>query len=276
MPFANVNDTELYYEIKGEGEPLLLIPGLGLDHKYYRLGEPLLSSNCQTILVDPRGIGQSRKDQVEYTAELWADDYAALLDHLKIEKAHVLGSSLGGTVALAMGVRHPNKVASLIIAGGFSELTRSVEMNYALRKKMIPKLGMGEEMAEFMGLWIMTREFIDSDEGQLVLEASKKNVQQNPADLYIKFLDSILRLGRRVPGGEVPLLTQQIKAIKCPTLVMCADNDHFIPSSLSHVIADNIEGSEYVEIKNGGHIPFIEKPIESARCVLDFINKLTK
>jgi pimeloyl-ACP methyl ester carboxylesterase len=57
---------------------------------------------------------------------------------------------------------------------------------------------------------------------------------------------------------------------------MCADNDHFIPSSLSHVIADNIEGSEYVEIKNGGHIPFIEKPTESARCVLDFINKLTK
>jgi pimeloyl-ACP methyl ester carboxylesterase len=97
--------------------------------------KPLLRNQCQTILVDPRGIGQSRKDCVEYNAELWADDFAALLDQLQIKEAHVLGSSLGGTIALAMGVRHPEKVASLIIAGGFSELTKSVEMNYALRKK---------------------------------------------------------------------------------------------------------------------------------------------
>ena len=274
MPLITVNQTEIYYEIHGEGQPILLIPGLGLDNTYYRLGEPLIRENFQTILVDPRGIGKSQKDDVEYTAELWADDYAALLDAINIKKAHILGSSLGGTVALAMGVRHPNKVASLIIAGGFSELTRSVEMNYALRKKMIPKLGMGEEMAEFMGLWIMTREFIDSEDGQKVLEASKKNVQQNSSDLYIRFLDSILLLGRRVPGGEVPKLTKQLNTIKCPTLVLCADNDHFIPSSLSHLIADNITGSIYEEIKNGGHIPFIEKPRESVQCVLKFLQSL--
>ena len=274
MPLITVNQTEIYYEIQGEGQPILLIPGLGLDNTYYRLGEPLIRENFQTILVDPRGIGKSQKDDVEYTADLWADDYAALLDAINIKKAHILGSSLGGTVALAMGVRHPNKVASLIIAGGFSELTRSVEMNYALRKKMIPKLGMGEEMAEFMGLWIMTREFIDSEYGQKVLEASKKNVQQNSPDLYIRFLDSILRLGRRIPGGEVPKLTKQLNTIKCPTLVLCADNDHFIPSSLSHVIADNITGSIYEEIKNGGHIPFIEKPRESVQCVLKFLQSL--
>jgi pimeloyl-ACP methyl ester carboxylesterase len=274
MPLITVNQTEIYYEIQGEGQPILLIPGLGLDNTYYRLGEPLIRENFQTILVDPRGIGKSQKDDVEYTAELWADDYAALLDAINIKKAHILGSSLGGTVALAMGVRHPNKVASIIIAGGFSELTRSVEMNYALRKKMIPKLGMGEEMAEFMGLWIMTREFIDSEDGQKVLEASKKNVQQNSPDLYIRFLDSILLLGRRVPGGEVPKLTKQLNTIKCPTLVLCADNDHFIPSSLSHLIADNITGSIYEEIKNGGHIPFIEKPRESVQCVLKFLQSL--
>ena len=133
---------------------------------------------------------------------------------------------------------------------------------------------MGEEMAEFMGLWIMTREFIDSEDGQKVLEASKKNVQQNSPDLYIRFLDSILRLGRRIPGGEVPKLTKQLNTIKCPTLVLCADNDHFIPSSLSHVIADNITGSIYEEIKNGGHIPFIEKPRESVQCVLKFLQSL--
>jgi len=274
MPHIAVNNTEIYYEIHGQGPALLLIPGLGLDNTYYRLGEPLLREHFQTILVDPRGIGKSRKDDVDYSADLWADDYAALLDAINIPKAHVLGSSLGGTVALTMGVRHPNKVASLIIAGGFSELTKSVEMNYALRKKIIPKLGMGEEMAEFMVLWIMTREFLETEAGQKILEASKKNVQQNSSDLYMRFLDAILRLGRRPASGELPVLTRQLSSIHCPTLVMCADNDHFIPSSLSHIIAENISGSIYEEIPNGGHIPFIEKPLESAQCVIKFLQSI--
>ena len=130
-----VNKTELYYERHGNGEPLLLIPGLGLDHTYYKLGEPIIREKCETILVDPRWIGRSRKDDVDYSAELWADDFAALVQALGIGSAHVLGSSLGGTSALAMAVRHPAQVRSLIVVGGFSELTRSVELNYALRKK---------------------------------------------------------------------------------------------------------------------------------------------
>lgn len=271
MPFASVNGTRLFYQRNGRGEPVLLIPGLGLDHTYYRLGEPLLREHVETIGVDPRGIGQSQKDVAEYTAELWADDFAALLQELGLNGAHVLGSSLGGTIALAMAIRHPQAVKSLIIVGGFSELTRSVELNYALRKKLIAKIGMGEELAEFMGLWIMTREFIDSDAGYKVLEGSKENVKRNSAELYVRFLDAILRLGRRVPGGAVPALTAQLRSITAPTLVLCADNDHFIPAQLSKVIAENIAGAQYAEIPSGGHIPFIEKPEESVAAVLGFL-----
>lgn len=273
MPFANVNGARLYFEIQGEGEPLLLIPGLGLDHTYYRLGEPLLRRNLKTIGVDLRGIGQSQKDFVEYTAELWADDLAALIDELGLGSAHVLGSSLGGTIALAMGVRHPQKVSSLIIVGGFTELTRSVELNYSLRKKLIAKLGLGEELAEFMGLWIMTREFIESEAGSKVLEGMKENVKRNSPELYLRFLDSILRLGRREPG-KIPPFTATLNTIKAPTLVMCADNDHFIPVVLSKIIVENVPGSKYVEIPGGGHIPFIEKPEESAAIVSEFMRSL--
>jgi pimeloyl-ACP methyl ester carboxylesterase len=274
MPIASVNGTQIYFERQGSGEPILLIPGLGLDHTYYRLGEPLLRQHMETIGVDMRGVGQSQKDVVEYTAELWADDFAALIGELGLGSAHVLGSSLGGTIGLAMGVRHPEKVRSLIIVGGFSELTRSVEMNYALRKKLIVKLGMGEELAEFMGLWIMTREFIESEEGYRVLEASKENVKKNSPDLYLRFLDSILRLGRLGQGREIPVLTASLKSIKAPTLVMCADNDHFIPAVLSKIIAENIPGSKYVEIPGGGHIPFIEKPNQSTSVVIEFLQSL--
>ena len=85
----------------------MLIPGLGLDHTYYVLGEPILRERCETIVVDPRGIGLSRKDDVDHSAELWADDFAALIAALDLGSAHVLGSSLGGAIALAMAVRHP-------------------------------------------------------------------------------------------------------------------------------------------------------------------------
>jgi len=274
MPIAKVNGTELYYERQGSGEPLLLIPGLGLDHSYYRLAEPLLRSHVETVGIDLRGIGQSRKDLAEYTAELWADDLAALIVELGLGSAHVLGSSLGGTIALAMGVRHPDKVRSLTIVGGFSEITRSVELNYALRKKLIAKIGMGEELAEFMGLWIMTREFVDSEEGHKVFEASKANVKKNSPELYVRFLDSILRLGRRQPGEAIPPLTAAINQITAPTLVLCADNDHFIPASLSKLIAERVPGSRYLEIPGGGHIPFIEKPKESVGAVVQFIRSL--
>jgi pimeloyl-ACP methyl ester carboxylesterase len=133
---------------------------------------------------------------------------------------------------------------------------------------------MSEELAEFMGLWIMTREFIESEEGYRVLEASKENVKKNSPDLYLRFLDSILQLGRRGPGREIPALTASLKSIKAPTLVMCADNDHFIPAVLSKIIAENISGSKYVEIPGGGHIPFIEKPNQSTSAVIEFLRSL--
>ncbi|MBI3435961.1 MAG: alpha/beta hydrolase [Proteobacteria bacterium] len=274
MPNIKVNGTELFYERHGRGAPLLLIPGLGLDHTYYMRGEPILREHFETILVDPRGVGRSAKDLVEYTAELWADDYAALLSAIGVGNAHVIGSSLGGVVALAMAVRHPEAIASLAIIGGFSELTKSVEMNYVLRKKLIAKIGMGEEMAEFMALWIMTREFIESEEGDKVVQASKENVSKNSAELYVRFLDSILRLGRREPGKPIPALTASLGSIAAPTLVLCADNDHFIPSSLSKIIAAQISDARYAEIANGGHIPFVEKPAESAAAVVEFIQSL--
>lgn len=275
MPIAHVNGTDIHYQRQGMGEPVVLIPGLGLDHTYYKLGEPILRRHCETILVDPRGVGRSGKEAVAYSAELWADDFAALIDELGLRSAHVLGSSLGGTIALAMAVRHPARVRSLIVVGGFSELTRTVELNYALRKKLISKIGMGEEMAEFMGLWIMSREFIDSDAGFAVLEASKENVRNNSPELYVRFLDAILRLGRRAPGKPVPPLTANLSSIRAKTLVLCGDNDHFVPSSLSRIIAENVPGAIYREIPGGGHIPFVERANESARAVIDFLQSMS-
>ncbi|MDE0334635.1 MAG: alpha/beta hydrolase, partial [Defluviicoccus sp.] len=237
MPTASVNGTEIWYETQGSGHPLMLFPGLGMDHRYYRLGEPLLRENCTTVLLDPRGVGRSRKDDpsgVRYTSELWADDFAALVREAGWGSVDILGSSLGGSTAQAMAVRHPDVVRSMIVVGGFSELDRAMEMNFSLRKKLVAKIGMGEELADFMGLSTMTREFMDTDEGLAVMRANQENVRANDPDLYTAFLDSILSWGRRLPGQEnEPLWTEKIRGISCPTLVLTGDNDYFIPAKFS-------------------------------------------
>jgi len=279
MAFARVNGTQIWFSVQGkraaDAAPVLLLPGLGLDHHYYRLGEPLLREHVQTILVDPRGIGESQKDAPErvlYTPELWADDFAALLEHLEIPQAHILGSSLGGAMAMALAEKYPARAASLIVIGGFAEIDKALELNFRLRQKIIAKLGMGEELADFMGLFTMTREFLETPEGYAIMQANQANIRTNSPELYTAFLDSILWWGRRLPGQEAePLFTTRLRNIACPTLAAAGDNDYYIPASFTKQIADNIRGAVYAEIRHGGHIPFIEKPRETAALVLDFI-----
>ncbi len=280
MPLAQVNGTEIWYEVQGTGEPILLLPGLGLDHGYYRLGEPLLRKELKTILVDPRGIGRSRHDlpdQVHYTPELWGDDFAALVDKIGIGPVHVLGSSLGGAMAMAMADRHPKAIKSLVLVGAFSELDRALEMNFRLRKKIVAKCGMGEEIADFMGMFTMSREYLESEAGYKVMQGNQVLLKNNSPALYQAFLDTILWWGRKLPGQEgTPLFTTRLRNFRCPTLVVSADNDYFIPAKFSRIIAENVPGAQYVEVAGGGHIPFIERPNESAAAVLGFIRTLGK
>ena len=278
MAHAAINDTSIWYDVQGDGVPIFLLPGLGMDHSYYRYAAPLLQDVATTVLVDPRGVGGSTKDSpknVSYTAELWADDFAALAKQLGYQRIDVLGSSLGGCMAQAMALRHPELLRGLIVIGGFSELDRAMETNFSLRKKLVTKLGMGEELADFMGLSTMTREFMDTDEGYAVMRANQENIKQNSGELYTAFLDAILHWGRRLPSqGSEPLYTQLITGVSCPTLVVAGDNDYFIPASFSKKIAAAIPGAKYVEVENGGHIPFIEKPEETANLVKSFLREL--
>jgi sigma-B regulation protein RsbQ len=178
-------------------------------------------------------------------------------------------------MAMAFAEKYPKLTRSLIVIGGFSQLDRALETNFRLRQKIIRKLGMGEEIADFMGLSTMTREFMETDAGLKVMQANQANIRNNTAELYIAFLDSILYWGRKMPGQETePLFTTRLRNVKCPTLVIAGDNDYFIPASFSKMIAEHIPGALYREVKSGGHIPFIEKPEETAALVKEFLKNL--
>jgi pimeloyl-ACP methyl ester carboxylesterase len=267
--------TTLHYATSGAGEPILLIPGLGLDHNYYRFGIPLLSRHLQVLAVDPRGIGRSTKSPPPYTVEAWADDFAVMIDKLAFGPIHVLGSSLGGSMALALAQRHPRKLKSLIVVGGFSELDRATELNFRLRLRLIEKLGMSDEVADYMGLWTLTRKFINSDAGFATMRANQANIRANSAQSYSAFVEALLKWGRCQPGQErEPKFTTLLDSIKTPTLVVTSDNDHLIPQELSDLIAGRIAGAKLVVMPGAGHIPFMEQPDEVVRIVLQFLEGL--
>src|SRR5689334_15936064 len=108
----------LYYESHGRGEPLLLIPATGFSCDVWKPFQiPRLSESLNVIVHDPRGCGRSSRLEHACTIDQMACDVGALMDHLQIDSAHVLGHSMGGRIALALALNFPRKVRSLILAG---------------------------------------------------------------------------------------------------------------------------------------------------------------
>lgn len=116
MPYARAGDITLYYEARGDGPPVVLIPGLGADRRLFSNVVPLLARSRQVIVVDPRGGGKSDKPRGDYSIEQMADDVARLFATLGIASADVVGYSMGGKIALQLAAGHPELVDRLVLA----------------------------------------------------------------------------------------------------------------------------------------------------------------
>ncbi len=115
MPYAQAADIKLYYEVQGRGDPLLLIPGLGSDARFFTTLVPRLAERNQVVAVDPRGGGRSDKPAGPYCIPQMAGDTATLMRELGIARAHVLGYSMGGKIALQLAADRPELLDHLIL-----------------------------------------------------------------------------------------------------------------------------------------------------------------
>lgn len=115
MPTVRVDDITMYYEIHGEGEPLVFIAGLATDITLYEGMIRKLARGYRVIAFDNRGVGRTDKPDIPYSIDLMAEDTAGLLAALGIPRAHILGVSMGGRIATALALRHPERVMSLIL-----------------------------------------------------------------------------------------------------------------------------------------------------------------
>src|SRR5258708_38029250 len=115
MPYEKINDIQMYYEIHGDGEPLVLIVGLGTDISQWDGIICCLGQKYKALAFDNRGAGSTDKPDTSYSIEMMAHDTAGLMQTLGIEQAHILGISMGGRIALALALRHPKSVKKLVL-----------------------------------------------------------------------------------------------------------------------------------------------------------------
>jgi pimeloyl-ACP methyl ester carboxylesterase len=261
MPTIQTTRLKMYYETQGNGEPLLLIRGLGSTCDGFRAQVDGLSPHFRVISFDNRCVGKTDQPQEPFTIADMADDTAALLDALDVESAHVFGVSLGGMVAQEFALRHPNRVDKLVLActhAGPRTATRAPEWAINIFNESVNK---PRAEAIRSSVPILFSKKTVAENPQLVEDtlAVMENNNQ-PKSSYL------LQLGAVMKHDTL----ERLHRITHQTLVMTGVEDALVDPGNSQLIAKHIPGAKLVEFPETGHLFFTEKAEDVNRVLIDF------
>lgn len=257
MPKRQLNNINLYYEVNGNGQPLLLIHGLGSSTRDWELQAQAFSKAYQVITFDLRGHGQSDKPAGPYSLALFASDTAELLKALGVASAHVVGLSLGGGVAFQLAIDSPELVRTLTIVNSAPELvvrTFKERLGIWQRFVIVRLLGMRR-----MGEVLSTRLFPNPEHAALRATFVERWAANDPR-AYQNALRAMI-------GWSV---TAKLGSIRCPTLVLSADQD-YTPVALKEAYTKLIPNARLVVIPDAHHATPIEQPEKFNTALSDFI-----
>jgi pimeloyl-ACP methyl ester carboxylesterase len=265
MPKAQSNGIELYYEIHGEGKPLVLISGLGYSSWQWHEMVPLLAEKFQVITFDNRGVGQSDKPAGPYTAGMLAQDTVGLLDALKIEKAVIVGHSMGGFIAQAIALDFPQRVEKLILCstnfGGPNHAPITPEAMKVLTDVT------SDALTRFKnGLAVSTAPGWSERNPAMIEEWIQWRVA-NPIEPVHYQAQMAIGLGL-LP--EAAAFENKLPRLNVPTLILFGAHDKVVPPANADLLAQKIAGSTVVIFPDAGHFFPIEIAEAASRTILDF------
>lgn len=259
MAWADLTDVRCYYELLGEGDPLLLIPGLGVTAAVWEPICPELAEHFSLILVDNRGMGRSVAKRQPATLNDFCSDLVELLDHLQVERAHLLGLSLGGVIAHRFAVDHASRVNRLVLASctdRFTPYLRHIALLLGQTLRRLRSTAFAHTM-EVMGTSPLHLDARPDLVEQRVKEKAAQNIPPRAIGRQLRCLAS------SKSELEDPVLA--------PTLVVAGEHDFLIPNCYAREMAGRIPGSRFVLIPGGGHNPLVECPDETLPMIIDFL-----
>jgi pimeloyl-ACP methyl ester carboxylesterase len=272
---VRVDDIHIYYEIFGQGDPLVLIAGTGSSCANWRIFQvPEFSKYYQVIIYDHRGMGRSDKPDMHYSTRLFGKDCAGLMDALGIQKAHIMGQSMGGRVAQWVALDYPEKVRSLILSatgsGNFAlnvNRTRGIPLRTAL--EMIEK-GYERYMRDhWKGRFMFTEDFVEGH----------PEIVKRFQDAVLEDLPPLKFYLRHVIARQEHETTALLCQIKAPTLVVYGSEDTVTDdggsfhTGSSKVLAEKIPNAEVVVVPGAAHGYLRQRPEKAHPPILDFLRR---
>ena len=265
MPYANVNDINLYYEVHGEGEPLVFINGwfmpLGL---FYPL-VPVFTKEYQVVTFDNRGAGKSDSPEGSYSLEIMAQDLAGLLDILGIRKAHFLGHSMGARIAEEMALSFPEKISSIILAG---PITYSSEIGWKPEPVTEEEIEFWQEQSLEEWAWKLLSDRVNDD-----FIPNKRELAKNLVNIIINSHGPMHARVGHTNASRLYDNYSRLPEITSPTLILAGREDRTVPLENILILKERIPGAELAVLDSVKHFMILEAFDESNRIILDFLKR---
>jgi pimeloyl-ACP methyl ester carboxylesterase len=246
MSKAKVNDIQVYYEVHGEGFPLIMIMGLGGNIDWWdpRMTREI-SQKFKTFVFDNRGAGRTDVSDRKYTIKLFADDTAGLMDALGLSKAHVLGISMGGMIAQELVLNYPEKVEKLVLCSTNCGGTKSVPPSEnVMRMLMADRSDVSlEEVARMTIALLLTEDFIKKNPD--FVELATQQVLKAPIsnEAFMRQLNAIMEFDT----------FDRLPQIRVPTLILHGKHDVLVPSENGSILAEAIRNAKLIYLEKSAH-----------------------
>ncbi|MGB8657045.1 MAG: alpha/beta fold hydrolase [Candidatus Zixiibacteriota bacterium] len=259
--FAEVNGARLYYEVMGEGPTIVLIHAGKLDHRMWDDQFNQYAKHHKVIRYDVRGYGKSEIPQKPYSD---LDDLHGLMRFLSVDKACLIGLSMGGKIAIDFALQHPEMTSALIPVaadlGGFAWSGEEIMQGY----QKIIETARDESESKAVEIWLKFPLFAPAMENPTVGDKVRKIVKENS---HVFLSNPLIRRQMKPPA------VGRLSEISVPTLIIVGDRDVSDIIAIADTLEKNITGSRKVVIPGAGHLVNMEKSEEFNRIVLDFLSQ---
>ena len=262
---VSANGRQLYYEVHGDGEALVLIMGIGYDSSLWLLQQvPVLARHFKVVIFDNRDVGRSAEADSPYTIGDMADDAAGLLAALQIERAHVLGLSMGALIAQELALRHERLVDRLILSGPDAAPARQAFHPIAVWNWVKSHDTSGATFAAQQFTWLFSASFLRNHGA---VEQTLQLLSSNPHPV------TPAAYARQAQAYLTYDPTNRVSAIKVATMVVVGEQDVLTPPWIAREVAHAIPGAQLKVIAGDGtsHLVPLERPEAFNRLVIDFL-----
>jgi aminoacrylate hydrolase len=247
VPFAPIQGGRLYFEASGSGPPLLLVPGLAGSARFWRLQVPALAERFNVIVHDHRGVDRSSRDAIEYSIEQMAGDVLALMDHLGIDRAAMIGQSTGGAIGQYLAAVHPQRISRLVLSSTWTHADPYFRRQFELRRELL-RAGRIDLYTRAGTLLLYPPEWIVQHDAEIA-EAELRAIADASTAILLSRVEALLRFDGRALAPR----------IGCPTQVIAALDDRVTPAYFARALAQAIPAARLVLLESGGHfLPLVE------------------